>query len=133
MSAPKYKPGDRVIGTVFLLRGKAGKIEKPAKTSALVLWDGRNQPERVSINSIEPETAEHVATRRRAAEMKAWRERKPSTTFARVAFSRFGFNADESGAELHLAKTPDEMRTAAAELLQLADWFAERPVKHDQR
>lgn len=25
--------------------------------------------------------------------------------------------------------TPDSMREAAAELLKLADWFAERPVK----
>lgn len=132
MSAPKYKPGDRVVGTGILFGRKYGSIVKPAKTSALVRWDDADEDERVNLQHIVPETAEHVATRERKRHMEEWRAARPETALARVTYSRFGSNADESGAEVGHAKTPAEMRQAADELLKLAGWFEQRPAERSK-
>lgn len=126
-TAKKYAPGDRVVGTGILYGRKAGAIVKSAKLSARVRWDSSSKEERVDLQHLVPETAEHVATRQRAAVVKAWRLSCPKTTVARVEYDRRWGCADELGAELRQCRTPAEMRPAPAELRLLADWFEKRP------
>lgn len=126
--ATKYKPGDRVVGSGILFGRKHGAVVKPAKTSALVRWDGSDEDERVNLQHLAPETAGHVATREQAAKMEAWRLARPRTAIAIVEHdSRWGRGQDELGAELRKCRTPAEMRQAAAELHAIADWFERKP------
>ncbi len=127
-TAPKYKPGDRVVHH-FLGTRKHGSVRTATRASAMVDFDDGTQ-ERVSPGTLSPETAEDVARRDHEQAMRKWNERKPRTTHARAAIPMSYGNTDWIGAEiLGVLKTPDDMRHAAAELLKLADWFAERPVK----
>lgn len=128
MNATAYKPGDRVVALRWP-RGGAGVMVKPAKVNPLVRWDGQDEDKRVRLDDIRPETAEDIARRDHERAMRAWDDRRPETSRVRVATAPYQ-GSDPRGAEIiGSLKTPDEMRQAAAELLLLADWFAERPVK----
>lgn len=124
MSEVKYKPGDRVVALRWPRDG-AGVIVKFAPVNPLVRWDGSNEDKRTRIDDIRPETAEDVARRDHEQAMRAWRERRPNVTNV-IVFENVMGHRDH----IALAATaPHEMREAAAELLKLADWFAERPVE----
>jgi hypothetical protein len=116
-----FKPGDRVIDKSFGTR--AGHIVKPARTSATVKFDGKEEPERVYLNSLRPETVEDVAKRVRGERMRQWRDEQPRLSVVTVSRS---WGGDEEGVSMH-ARTPDEMRRAADELRMLADWFDAKP------
>ena len=123
----KYKPGDRVISLRWPPNG-AGVIVKAAPIRALVRWDGLKEDTRARTADIRPETAEDVARRGHKQTMQTWRDRQPKVTH--VAINIPGMCWSPDGARLHgVLRTPETMRAAAAELLQLADWFAEKPVE----
>jgi len=122
-----YKTGDRVVALRWPRDG-AGVIVKPAPVHPLVRWDGSDEDKRVRAADVRPETAEDIARRGRAQTMQAWQDRRPKTASARVAYAPYQ-GSDSTGVEIHeVLRTPESMRGAAAELLQLADWFAERPA-----
>lgn len=130
-TAPKYKPGDRVVSTANWHRQKAGSIARPGRgISSLVRWDGEEKDERVYHDGMRPETPEDVAKRAREAALRAWRDQRPDTKIARVEHDhRWGHN-DEIGAGVHATmKTPADMRQAADELIKLADWFEQKPSR----
>jgi hypothetical protein len=72
------------------------------------------------------ETADDIAKRDHSAAMQSWRNQRPQTKHARITYAQYYANPEETGAEVS-AKTPDEMRAAAVELLLLADWYASKP------
>lgn len=125
----KYQPGDRVVSTANWHRQKPGVVTRPGRgTSVMVRWDGEDKDERVYLDGLRPEAAVDVAKREREQAMRAWRDRRPETKFARVEYDpRWGRSHEETGI-LASARTPDEMREAARELTLLADWFEQRPA-----
>jgi len=126
---PKYRAGDRVVALRWP-RGGAGVIIKSAPVHSLVRWDGHNEAKRTGTQDIRPETAEDVEQRRSEQEMRAWQDQQPKLTNISIIKPALWGSSLPGGAQLYrVLRTPEEMREAAAELLQLADWFAERPVK----
>lgn len=104
-----------------------GKIRSIAKKTAVVEWDGYDKPERVHLDNLVLETAEDVAKREHEAAMRKWRDERPDTVIAIVEYNhRYGMGNDAIGASAR-PRTPAEMRQAADELRQLADWFETKP------
>jgi hypothetical protein len=127
--APKYKPGDRVIALRWP-RGGAGVIVKSAPVRSLIRWDGLKEDKRTSTADIRPETVEDVARRDHAQTMQTWQDRQPKLSHVSITSPAMWGNTLLDGVQLHcVLRTPEAMRGAATELLQLADWFAERPAK----
>jgi hypothetical protein len=125
----KYKPGDRVIALRWP-RGGAGIIVKSAPVRSLVRWDGLKEDKRTSTADIRPETVEDVAQRGHAQTMQSWQDRQPKLSHVSISSPAMWGSTLPDGVQLHcVLRTPEAMRGAAAELLQLADWFAERPAK----
>jgi hypothetical protein len=125
----KYKPGDRVVALRWPLGG-AGVLVKFAPVHSLVRWDGLKEAKRTSTADIRPETEEDVARRRHEQTMRAWQARQPKTSHISISSPALWGSTLSDGAQLYsILRTPETMRETAAELLQLADWFAERPVK----
>lgn len=105
-------------------RGTGGSIVRGAPVYSLVRWDGFNEDKRARTEDLRPETPEDVARRSHEQKFRAWRDRQPKT----VHIVLWG-NLLSGGVHLHHAlRTPEEMRKASAELLQLTDWFAEQPA-----
>ena len=128
MSPPKYKPGDRIVNE--RRRNIAGRIVKPAPVYQLVRWDGKAEDERVQIEDVRPETADDIAKRKHDESMRMWSKDRPRVERAALQFqSHWGYTEATDVRIISSLKTPDEMRSAAAELIQLADWFARKPVK----
>ena len=128
MSTPKYKPGDRVVNE--RRRNIAGRVVKPAPVYQLVRWDDKNEDERVRIEDVRPETSDDIAKREHDESMRTWSRDRPRVERVALQFqSHWGYTEAADVRVISPLKTPDEMRTAAAELIQLADWFAKRPVK----
>ena len=128
MSSPKYKPGDRVVNE--RRRNIAGRIVKPAPVYQLVRWDDKTEDERVRIEDIRPETPDDIAAREHDESMHAWSKDRPRVKHVALQFqSHWGYTAATDVRIISSLKTPDEMRGAAAELIQLADWFARKPAK----
>jgi hypothetical protein len=94
----------------------------------LVRWDGLNENKRTSTDDIRPETAEDVARRGHEQALRAWQARKPKTSHVSITFPAMWGSTLQDGAQTCVLRTPETLREAAAELLQLADWFAEKPV-----
>jgi hypothetical protein len=125
--ASKYKIGDRVVN-LRGPRGSTGVIVKPAPVYPLVRWDGRNEDARTRAEDIRPETARDVTHRVHEQTKRAWQNRKPQTTHVKTAYTPY--TPYLAGVEIiGVLHDPEIMRKVAAELLQLADWFAERPVE----
>ncbi len=122
-AAVKYKPTDRVVYRLFASR-KHGTVRTVARSSAMVDFDDGTQ-ERVPLGTLSPETAEDIARRDHEQAMRAWRARQPLVTQV-IVFENVMGHRDHVSLS---TSSPEEMREAAAELLKLADWFAERPVK----
>lgn len=101
---------------------KHGRIVNPSKVTASVRFDGETVDQRVDLESLRPETEDDIAKRDHHTAMQTWRGRRPKTTHTHSMHP----NPEETGAEV-FAKTPDEMRAAAAELLLLADWYDAKP------
>jgi hypothetical protein len=119
------KTGDRVICTNW--GSRPGVIVKLAKMTALVRLDRSCTDTRESIDSLRAETAADVAKRAHEVALAAWNATRPTTTIAQVEVSRSCSHPSQS-ASVFMARTPDDMRAAASELLLLADWFATRPA-----
>lgn len=128
MSALKYKPGDRVINE--RRRNIAGRIVKPAPVYQLVRWDDKTEDERVRIEDVRPETADDIARREHDESMRVWSKDRPRVEHVALQFqSHWGYTEATDVRIISSLKTPDEMRSAAAELIQLADWFTRKPAK----
>lgn len=126
MTVTKYKPGDRVVATRWPRDG-AGVIVKSAPVYPTVRWD-TGKEERRRVHDLRPETPEDVVRRDRESAMHRWRERKPKTILAAVVYDRtWARSIAEIGASVGLMRSPDQMRQAASELLELATWFEARP------
>lgn len=123
----KLKVGSRVVSTGW--RGGGGTIERISRGVAFVRSDDQNGLMKERLIWLREETADDVTKRESKRMLAEWRDRKPTTTIARVEHDpSWGSPRGEIGAAL-FAGTPDDMRTAAAELLQLAAWFETRPNK----
>lgn len=123
----KFASGDRVIHTEWP-SGRAGEVRTVARVSAMVLWDGEVEAKRVRLDAMRPETDEDVTDRTYRQQMDAWRGERPQTTIAIVERdARWGHGHEEIGVEIRPCRTPAEMRIAAREFEQLADWFERRP------
>ena len=110
-------------------RDAAGVVVKSAPVHSLIRWDGLKEDKRTSTADIRPETKEDVAQQARKQALRAWQDRQPKLLYVSIARPTCG-GALPDGAQFHgVLRSPEEMRGAAAELLQLADWFAERPLK----
>ena len=124
----KYKPGDRVISLRWP-RDAAGVVVKSAPVHSLIRWDGLKEDKRTSTADIRPETKEDVAQQVHKQALRTWRDRQPKLSHFSIV-SPMCESTSPNGVQLHgVLRSPEEMRGAAAEVLQLADWFAERPVK----
>lgn len=124
-TAPKYKPGDRVADTGYGLR--FGEVARNERGRIYVRWDGHDNAERAISLRLRLETADDVARRQHESAMRTWRASQPRTEFARPLPSmRWGDNSI-LGVTVGNARTPVEMRQAAAELHALADWFDSKP------
>jgi hypothetical protein len=120
----KFKIEDRVVFKAFG-NLQAGRVVKVAKTTAtLILDDGRE--DRLRLEQLRLETPEDVDQRAHATNMREWNARRPRTTTACVQAS--GYRSDTLSANVISARTPEEMRIAARELMEIADWFESRPV-----
>lgn len=117
----RYKPGDRIVDFCGA-RDRAGVIVKWAPIHSLVRWDGFIKDKRTSTRAIRPETPEDVGRRDHERTMRAWKGRQPKTRH--VLITNPGMLWEHG-----VLWTPEELREAAAELLQLADWLAAMPVK----
>lgn len=122
-TAPRYKPTDRVVYRCFGSR-KHGTVSKVAKATAMIDFDDGTQ-ERVSLGALTPETSEDISRRNHEQAMRDWRRRRPEVKQCIIFESVMGHRDHVSLS----TGTPAEMREAAAELVKLADWFAERPVR----
>ena len=126
MTAPRYKPGDRVAWNDFGLR--FGTVVKVARVTAEVQRDGASKPERVSVDLLRLETAADVAKRERDADLRAWEASRPQLSHAKVAKPSIWGSSLPIGAQIYgVLRTPAEMRQAADELRLLADWFEQKP------
>jgi len=129
-TASKYERGDRVVSIASWNRRTAGTVSRAGRgVSVMVRWDGGNNDERVFLNNIRIETPDDVAKREHEAALRAWRDRRPQTTVARVDLDgRWGRGGNDEIGATAVTRTPAEMRTAAEELRALADWFEARPA-----
>lgn len=124
----KYKQGDRVVNERD--RDRAGTVVKPARTYHIVRFDGEDDDDRVRDDDIRPETAEDIAKREHAKAITAWNNTRPRTTIVGVEISSSWYSREPVGTDIvGRLRTPAEMRTAADDLRQLADWFEQRPSR----
>jgi hypothetical protein len=117
-----FAAGDRVVFTGF--GRKHGSVIRPAKSSVLVRFDGSDKFERTPINALRFETSEDVKRRDREVAMAAWRASEPKHIVVHVSRT---YGGEEILVAMSCARTPCEMRDAAHELMQLADWFDAKP------
>lgn len=130
VTTAKFKPGDRVVRTCWPA-GQPGAVVKVSKTTALVRFDGESEAKRIGLDALRPETAADVAKRNHERAMAAWRDARPRTTVADVQHDpAWGSPRGKIGAVVHRAETPEQMRQAARELLELATWFESRPKEN---
>ena len=62
--------------------------------------------------------------------MRAWSKNRPRVERVALQFqSHWGYTEATDVRIISSLKTPDAMQSAAAELIQLADWFARKPAK----
>jgi hypothetical protein len=126
-TSAKYKPGDRVIALRWP-RNRGGVVVKFAPKRMLVRWDGLTEDTRTSTADLRPETAEDVGLRVHAEAVRAWKARQPQIAHVAVLNPTMWGSMLPNGVQLNsVLRTPESMREASAELLQLADWFAESP------
>lgn len=78
------------------------------------------------MGHIRPETIEDVAKRASKAERDSWMALQPRPKLVAI-MTRNTYGSPPSGGVLANARSPDDMRQAAAELLELAAWFEKRP------
>lgn len=117
--APKYRPGDRVVGTGFGRRGYPGCIVKPSPQTAIVKWDDREGSERIRLDAIRPETSEDVLARKHRQALETWRKARPTTKHVGVSWQ--SYSNVEIGAQIFgMLHTPTDMRGAANELQAIA-------------
>lgn len=110
-------------------RGGAGVVIKYAPVHSLVRWDGHSEDKRTGTQDIRPETAEDVAQRKSVQTLQAWQDQQPKLTHITISRPALWGSSLPDGAQLYrVLRTPEEMREVAAELVQLANWFAQRPV-----
>lgn len=128
MTKSKYKPGDRVISLRWPHDG-AGVVVRSSPVHSLIRWDGLKEDKQARTVDIRPETEEDVAQQTHKQTIRTWQDRQPKLLHVSIARPTC-WGSLPDGAQFHgVLRSPEEMRGAAAELLQLADWFAERPVK----
>lgn len=132
MSDPqKFTVGQRVIYTGRGETGRAGVVTRICRgASAEVCWDsdGADDSERVNVGHLRPETQEDIDTRAAVIELEHWRSLRPQVVCTQVMRN---WGTTETGLVMVRVSTstrsPEEMRQAAAELLELAAWFEKRP------
>ena len=128
-ASTKYVPGDRVIALRWPRDG-AGTVIKSATVRVLVRWDGFAEDKRTSIADVRPETAEDIELRAYAESVRAWNGRQPQNACVAIVLPMLYGSTAPDGVRLYGdLLTPESMREAADELIQLADWFAAKPVK----
>lgn len=116
----KYKPGDPVRDIrCDVIPGKFVDLQGQTAT---VRWEGKVVDSQIWIDDLRHETPEETSKRERIEAFRAWSRKQPDLRHSGVRWNSGAVYVND-------ISTPDEMRQAAAELLQLADWFAERPVK----
>jgi hypothetical protein len=127
-ATPSPKPTDRVVYRSFGIR-KHGRVRSLIKASAMVDFDDGTSG-RISLGLLRPETPEDVEQRDHEQAMRAWDKRRPEVTRVAISIpSTWGSTLPDGVQIYRVLRDPIEMREAAAELVKLADWFAERPVK----
>lgn len=119
-------PDDRVIYRDYG-PPQHGTIVKLAKTKATVRMDASGKDVQILLRGLRRETPEDVVRRDREAAVHEWRSRQPSARLMSVIRDRWT-NGEEAGVHVSICRTPEEMRHAARELQQLADWFEQRPA-----
>lgn len=127
-SHSKYKPGDRVVALRWPRDG-AGVVVKSAPVHSLVRWDGRAEDTRARTADFRAETAEDIGRRHYEQKLQAWQYRKPRLEHVQCFVMPLRGGPLVDNVQVLSVRTPETMREAAAELLQLADWFADKPEK----
>lgn len=119
----------RVLWNQFGNYHHAGVIKRIAEKSALVRLD-EGKEVRIPLTQLRAETALDVELRDHANRMRQWKEARPKGEFANVSWGASYHDSDQAmGAEVpKKMKSPRDMRDAAHELHQLADWFEQQPI-----
>lgn len=125
----EFKPSDRVMALNFLGVYQPGRIVKLTKRLATVAFD-MGAEEKVLLERLRRETPADVAHCHHARRMRAWHDERPKTSWIQASYLGWGGGPNNGpiGAQLYgQPRTSAEMRAAAAELLQFADWFEKKP------
>ena len=123
----KFKPGDRVIDTQW--RSRPAAVATCARVYARLRYDeSPGEVKSARIEDLRAETPADVSKREHAKALAEWRDSRPATAVAKVDYgSSYSTSQDARGASA-TARTPGEMRQAAREMLEIADWFDRKPV-----
>lgn len=117
-TAPKFSPGDHVRDRYC--QSIPGVLRSHNDEYAVVRWEGKIVDSEIHIDNLRRETPEETAKREHIEAYRAWCAKQPTSRHVGVRWN----NAAVYVGDL---SSPEDMRQTAAELLQFADWFAERP------